>query len=214
MTKAIARLIKEELDWMREAQRDWGHILIDPHLINVARNPALQRLFSESELVKSDPFHWKLLLACLAPIVYSPPKAGPGRPVGWTPEVCHELLSEAYRLRLATPKKSVDQIAYELEEPWKKRKLIVDRERIQNLLRDARAKVGGGTRRDRRPFSISTESEGEVAAGYRLGVFEGGQIGVDPTAKARNRRYLECEIITAFDLRDRLKSVLHHIGIA
>lgn len=144
MAKPIARLIKSEMDWMREAQRDWGHIAVDPYLITVGRqNSALKRLFDESNLDRNDAFHWKLLLASIAQIVYSPPKPGPGRSVEWTAKLGHELLRDSLRLRLDEPKKAVENIADELarSDKWKQRGLAVDRERIQNLLRDVRAKA-------------------------------------------------------------------------
>jgi len=160
VTKPIARLIKSELDWMREAQRDWGHIAVDPYLIMVGRqNSALKRVFDESNLDRNDSDHWKLLLASIAQIVYSPPKPGPGRTVEWTFRLGYELLKDALKLRLEEPKKSVEDIADELarSDKWKERGLVVDRERIQNLLRDVRGRVVGELR------SVAKHSE------YKLG---------------------------------------------
>lgn len=143
MTKAIARLIKVELDWMRAAQGEWGQILVDPYLITVGRhNTALKRIFADSELNPKDADHWKLLLARIAQIVYRPRTAGPGRPVTWTPKLHHEMLKDSFRVRLEEPKKGIEYIAEKVSGLDKWQGYVIDRERIQNALRQVRGKAG------------------------------------------------------------------------
>ena len=143
MTKRVASLIKSELEWMRDAQQDLGHIPVDPYLIMVGRhNAGLKRLFAESGLDRKDPDHWKLLLARTSEIVYPPPKAGPGRPIKWSAKLGNNLLKDAFKLRLQEPKKAIQKIAEELDESEKWKEHVVDRERIHGLLRLARTTVG------------------------------------------------------------------------
>lgn len=143
MTKAIARLIKAEMDWMRKAQKEWGQILVDPYLITVGRhNTALKRVFDESTLNSQDSKQWKLLLARIAQIVYRPRTAGPGRPVTWTPKLHHEMLKDSLRVRLEEPKKGIEYVADKLSRLDKWKDCAVDRERIQNALRQVRRKAG------------------------------------------------------------------------
>ena len=48
MTKPYASLINSEMNWMNEAQSDWGAILVDPDTIAPNDdNPALKRIFQE-----------------------------------------------------------------------------------------------------------------------------------------------------------------------
>lgn len=141
MTKPIASLIKSELDWMKEAKRDFGEVLVDPYTIAVSRNnPGLKRVFAESGLDAKDPDHWKLLLAAIVDIVYRPRKSGPGRPVKWTSKLNHALVLDAYKLRVEAPNKSNEDLAADLAgtKAWKGH--WVDRERLQRLLKDVRNK--------------------------------------------------------------------------
>lgn len=144
MTKPIASLIKSELDWMKEAKRDFGELLVDPYTIAMSRhNPGLKRAFAESGLDAKDPDHWKLLLAAIVDIVYRPRRSGPGRRVKWTAKLNYALLRDAYKRHLEDPNKSNEQIAADLadSDDWKGH--WVDRERLQRLLKGVRDKQRG-----------------------------------------------------------------------
>jgi len=161
MTKPIASLIKSELDWMKEAKRDFGELLVDPYTIAVSRNnPGLKRVFAESGLDAKDPDHWKLLLAAVVDIVYRPRKGGPGRPVKWTAKLNHALVLDAYKLRVEAPHKSNEDIAADLAgETWKGH--WVDRERLQRLLKDLRIKQRGNLAKikDHRTYKLGARGQ-------------------------------------------------------
>jgi hypothetical protein len=145
MTKPFATLIKEELAWMKEAERDWGEVLIDPYTIALnSENPALQRIFKESGLNKKNPDHWKLLLARLAAVVYLPRKAGPGRPLEWSPQRKLELLNAALECRRRNPDMPVVEIGNWLSHHDTRFNALTAeylRDIIQRMLTEARSKL-------------------------------------------------------------------------
>lgn len=162
MTKPIASLIRSELDWMKEARRDFGELLVDPFTIAVSRNnPALKRIFAESGLDKKDPDHWRLLLAAVTDIVYRPSKPGPGRPVKWTTQLNHRLLRDAYDRRLNDPNESNENIAVNLAGAVAWKGHWVDRERLQRLLKDVKNKQRSNLAKisDQRKYRLGARSQ-------------------------------------------------------